>query len=318
MTAATLAPRVRAKLARRWSLIEIGEPFRGSGSNIVVPAVDRSGRDLVLKVTSDPSWAVAEYRALRAWDGRGAVRAVALDEELGAMLMERARPGDALRDADVGEDAAIDAFASVARQLREANIPIHGTTASARPESEEDAAPRDRRNSSVRANAAAPPFPTIIEWLVALDSHRQPPTLAAHFSSARETAALLLQKSADWILLHGDLHHENIVRNGAGWIAIDPKGVMGPPEVEAAAFLRNPRDALIALPDLASVLLHRVLRVSKALAYDPVTVAEWGYVMSVLAAAWAIEDGEGDGEAAAWVKCAVGLSQVRDRARAGA
>jgi streptomycin 6-kinase len=113
-----------------------------------------------------------------------------------------------------------------------------------------------------------------------------------------------------FVLLHGDLHHRNIVRHGAKWIAIDPKGVSGPPEAEAAAFLRNPRNVLITSSDPAALLAHRVRRISAALAYDPSTVAEWGYVMSVVAAAWVIEDGESQDKAAKWLRCADGFGEV--------
>ena len=46
------------------------------------------------------------------------------------------------------------------------------------------------------------------------------------------------------VLLHGDLHHENILAARERYVAIDPKGVLGNPEWEVAPFLFNnlPRD----------------------------------------------------------------------------
>ena len=42
------------------------------------------------------------------------------------------------------------------------------------------------------------------------------------------------------LVLHGDLHHYNILSaEREPWLAIDPKGIVGEPEYEAAAFLRN-------------------------------------------------------------------------------
>jgi len=42
------------------------------------------------------------------------------------------------------------------------------------------------------------------------------------------------------VLLHGDLHHENILYDKNGqWKAIDPKGVIGIPCMEAARFIQN-------------------------------------------------------------------------------
>ena len=43
------------------------------------------------------------------------------------------------------------------------------------------------------------------------------------------------------VLLHGDLHHDNILRSGReGWLAIGPFGVFGDPGFEAGALLYNP------------------------------------------------------------------------------
>src|SRR5512132_4359180 len=48
-------------------------------------------------------------------------------------------------------------------------------------------------------------------------------------------------------LLHGDLHHYNILfDSNRGWLAIDPKGVIGELEYEIGAVLRNPGER----PDL--------------------------------------------------------------------
>ena len=61
-------------------------------------------------------------------------------------------------------------------------------------------------------------------------------------------------------LLHGDLHHDNVLYDDErGWIAIDPKGVVGEVEFEIGAALRNPR----AYPELqadASRVQRRVQR----------------------------------------------------------
>src|SRR5207244_1723119 len=45
-------------------------------------------------------------------------------------------------------------------------------------------------------------------------------------------------------LLHGDLHHYNVLFDARrGWLAIDPKGVVGELEYEVGAALRNPYEA---------------------------------------------------------------------------
>ena len=42
------------------------------------------------------------------------------------------------------------------------------------------------------------------------------------------------------VLLHGDLHHDNILRKGdRDWVVIDPQGVVGAGFLEAGRFLQN-------------------------------------------------------------------------------
>lgn len=41
-------------------------------------------------------------------------------------------------------------------------------------------------------------------------------------------------------LVHGDLHHHNIVRSGERWLAIDSKGMLAEPEFDVAPLMWNP------------------------------------------------------------------------------
>jgi streptomycin 6-kinase len=48
-----------------------------------------------------------------------------------------------------------------------------------------------------------------------------------------------LQGPRHEVLLHGDLHFENILSSHRGWLAIDPKGIVGDPAWELAPLLFN-------------------------------------------------------------------------------
>jgi streptomycin 6-kinase len=92
-------------------------------------------------------------------------------------------------------------------------------------------------------------------------------------------------------LLHGDLHHENVLFDDRrGWLAIDPKGVRGELEYEIGAAMRNPGDHSdrFAQPE---VIQRRVDRFARTLDVDPVRVLRWAFAQAVLAAIWEIEDG---------------------------
>jgi len=73
-------------------------------------------------------------------------------------------------------------------------------------------------------------FPTTTEWF---DKLEQPIKLPAGFSfslidKAKQIAMELHQNMGEPVLLHGDLHHFNILSaNRQPWLSIDPKGVVG-------------------------------------------------------------------------------------------
>lgn len=81
--------------------------------------------------------------------------------------------------------------------------------------------------------------------------------------------------------LHGDLHHYNLLRSGDEWLAIDPKGMLGDPAWECAAFLRNPAGKLPSGPELEGLLRRRVEMFSALLLLPPNRIAAWGYLDAV-------------------------------------
>ena len=77
-----------------------------------------------------------------------------------------------------------------------------------------------------------PVVPEVRRWLDDAEAE------GGDVSMARDLLARLGEQ-ADW-LVHGDLHHHNIVRQGAGWVALDPKPYLGDREYDLPAFLWNP------------------------------------------------------------------------------
>ncbi len=103
--------------------------------------------------------------------------------------------------------------------------------------------------------------------------------------------ALDLVKNLDQrniILLHGDLHHGNVMSYENNWVMIDPKGVMGTVEFEIAAFLINPSN--IVKLNIADIINVRVNELSKILALDSLELLQWSFVRAILASCWCIED----------------------------
>ena len=120
------------------------------------------------------------------------------------------------------------------------------------------------------------------------------PSDATPFRRARRIADALLGDAVP-SLLHGDLHHENVLlgqRGGAAsWLAIDPQGVWGDPAYEVANLFGNPRDhpALTLAADRPQRLAGTLER---SLGLPGARILNWAYVHSCISAAWAIEDGD--------------------------
>jgi streptomycin 6-kinase len=61
------------------------------------------------------------------------------------------------------------------------------------------------------------------------------------------------------VILHGDLHHANIIISaGRGWLAIDPKGVCGDPGYEVGPFMMNQIPAGASDTEVKEILKQRI------------------------------------------------------------
>ena len=260
----TRLPAIVADCRRRWSL-EVGPPFPELSQNYVAPALRADGTATVLKLSflEDKEFRT-EARALMLFDGQGIAQLLELDLERGAILLERLEPGMSL---DTVEDdrEAMDIASDVLRRLW-------------RP------APVDN------------PFPLVSDWaqgLVRLRRHFGGGTgpLPARLVEEAETLFTeLIPSQAEMNLLHGDLHHGNILAaSRRPWLAIDPKGVVGEAAFDTGALLYNPTELLDA-PSPGKVLERRIAQLAEELVLDCGRVRGWGLSRAVLAGYWGWED----------------------------
>lgn len=75
------------------------------------------------------------------------------------------------------------------------------------------------------------------------DVRTWPHTARDLYARASGIALKLFDRPSPQIPLHGDLHHDNIMSSDRGWLAIDPKGLLGDPHYEVANVFRNPYGA---------------------------------------------------------------------------
>ena len=255
-------PVILAACEQRWGLT-IGLPFDLS-YNYVAPAVRRNGTPVVVKACL-PDGETTQVEALRLFDGHGMVRLLEYDEGDEVMLLERLQPGTLLSTVEDDEKATSIA-AAVMRQLWRPVAPGH-------------------------------PFPTVFDWGKGFVRLRQeyrggcgpfPPTL---LEEAESLFAELNASMAGPVLLHGDLHHENILAaEREPWLAIDPKGLVGEPAYETGALLRNQLSVVFENPQPVRVMARRVEQLAGELGLDRSRVRGWGLAQSVLSMWWSIED----------------------------
>ncbi len=169
------------------------------------------------------------------------------------LLLERAIPGSSLKSYfPSSDDQAIRIACNIMKRLHQALLPEAGQ------------------------------FPHIKDWLQVLDKEWDIPT--NYLKKAQKLRDHLLTTTSSTVLLHGDLHHDNILQNGTDWLVIDPKGVIGDPVNEVWAFINNPREISSAM------ILARVDLFSELLNLDQQKILNWCFIQSILSWIWAIED----------------------------
>lgn len=100
----------------------------------------------------------------------------------------------------------------------------------------------------------------------------------------------LTQDRSEDILLHGDLHHGNLIRHGESWKVIDPHGYMGDPAFEVGAFIYNPIDSFPRDRSLTQILESRLSIMVEQLPFDAKRIRSWAFCKTMLSAAWYAQD----------------------------
>ena len=268
--------RALAPYLARWGLDPDG-PADVTPSSVLAP-VRRDGARLMLKVPL-----VEEERRggrlLAAWSGRGAVRVHASDGR-GAVLMSRAAdPGLLVReasaagpDAEARDDRATRILVRTALRLHAAPVP-----------------------DEVRAEAVP-----LVTWARELLEPSSP--LPRAFDRGRDVMRELLGGSTGQAVLHGDVHHGNVLRvddeataagdaggddRAGAWCAIDPKALLGDPGFDTANVLCNPTLAIALGPGR---LARRAAVIAEETGRDLDDVLAWAEAWCALSAAWDVGD----------------------------
>ncbi len=191
------------------------------------------------------------------WDGDGAARVLARADE--AVLMERAKGTATLADmAYAGrDDEACRKLCAVAARLH-----------------------------APRANPIVELVAPLSRWFRELE-----PAAASHGVLARcaESARTLLTEPREVVVLHGDLHHGNVLDFGVrGWLAIDPKGLVGERGFDFANIFTNPDldDPTRPLATKPGRFSRRLEVVTEAAKLERKRLLYWILAWTGLSAAW--------------------------------
>lgn len=251
---------------RRWSLTTFA-PFPQLSYNYASPGLMPDGTPMVLKIGIPGLDYTNEVQATRLYNGEGAVKLIDFDLEWGVQLLEHIKPGAMLlRLEDDAEATSI--AAQLMRRLRPP-VPAEHT------------------------------FPTVEEWAEGIVALRECmnsgscPFPERLVDVAEQLYAELLPSQAERVVLHGDLHHYNILSaEREPWLAIDPHGVVGEPAYEVGAIVRNPLH-LHTFPSLDRVLRRRIDQLADELGFSRERIYGWSVATAVLSAWWTYEGTQG-------------------------
>ncbi|MBR8070813.1 3'-kinase [Burkholderia cenocepacia] len=236
-----------------WGLVPDGGPIL-TASGGLLPVVWHA-RPAMLKVaTCDEE---RRGNALMAWwNGQGAAQVWQHDGD--AILLERAQPAPSLAALSAAghDDDTMRIACDVVARLHAHRAPL------------------------------VPPVVPLHDWFYALLSNdADDDTLRRSAAIARQ---LLAGPSVDEVVLHGDIHHGNILHFGdRGWRAIDPKGLRGERTFDYANLFCNPAHDIAVDPVRFE---RRVVVVADAAQLDRRRLLQWILAWSGLSAVWLMED----------------------------
>ncbi|MEQ2529517.1 aminoglycoside phosphotransferase family protein [Bacillaceae bacterium CLA-AA-H227] len=245
----------------KWGLTSLG-PVSNLSYNYVLKVVDEDGNPGILKFGLAGRDFSNEVRAIEAYGGTGCARILKTDIDNGVMLLEQLIPGTMLSQLE-DEEQIIEEYIKVWKAIR-------------------------------RPRPSDGEFPSLGHWMEGLSRYQNS---KAHLDGLISEELVLKAQSyfresssENEELLHGDLHHENILYSDVhGWFAIDPKGVVGNPYFDLVSFLTN------QLKDNPQEILElRINRLCDGLSLERLKLLKAALALSTLYAFWAVEDGDPD------------------------
>ena len=245
----------------RWRLTPDGKPVETATSFILF--VKRQKTACVLKVFKSDSDEKFSGDALQLYNGEGAVMCLAKDPN--ALLLQRVQPASPLTEYSLNgqDDKATLIFCDVLKKLH-----------------------RAKKQTTLFQR-----IPSISVWGHGFDTFAAGTQLSSTLIDDAKTLFFeLVVAQGEAVLLHADLHHDNILYDAhKGWLALDPKGLRGEQEIDVAAYLKNPTHDGFCIQQAFE---RRLLTLQKELSFDAHKMIAWCYTLTVLSCLWLLQHPE--------------------------
>lgn len=237
----------------RWELVADGVSLRTVSSDLL--PVLRGAMPAMLKVAREPEERRGN-RLMAWWDGRGAAPVLAHKGD--ALLMERATSSLSLHAM-----ATCDDDDEATQILCRVTTGLHSVQGSP---------PRE--------------LVSLAEWFAPLTANGD--RRESWLDLAAATARALLQEQNEVVALHGDIHHGNVLDFGdRGWLAIDPKGLVGERAFDFVNMLRNPTPEVSLAPGR---LARQAATIAAEAKVDRTRLLRWLLAFCGLSAEWLMEE----------------------------
>ena len=265
-------PSILRRCCDKWGLT-LGRPAGDIKANYIACVEMGNGEDAVLKVGVPHGDFSAEMEALAIYQGRGINRLIDCDKALNAMLLERLRPGRTL-DSVGNRRERIEIAARILRDLHATPLP---------------------------SNHALPHF---MDWMRSAFADARSCEDAERARSCIEQIprvesmmGILMEPDEPQILLHGDLHHWNILSDASrGWKAIDPKGVVGASCLDAGRFINNAMGFGESAAEKRGILLEAVTAFSDMPGENEERIFAGAFCDRIMGSSWGLKQKPGENE----------------------
>ncbi len=259
-------PQIIGEVSGKWQ-IKAEKSFENLSYNFVAPCKFSDDKEVVLKIAlplNNPE-IFNEAKYLQIQNGKGAVKVLNFDKNSRAILLEKLSPGKHLKEIfDRNESQTIEIAIGLIKKLQ----------------------------CKPPANSE---FILLENWFENFFNRAENTKFPEDYLKPTKEIFSAFNNSSQKFLLHGDLHHENILSaEREPFLVIDPKGLIGEIGYEIAVFLNNHLWWLYTENNYKEKLDYAVKRFSRAFDISQTDLKKWAFAQIVLSAWWTFEDSGGN------------------------